>query len=282
MPPLHPIVVHFPIALFVMSLLLDAISTYTRKDTYLAASKLILVLSWIGTGAALLTGDWLKDDRASFLPRSQISLHENLAIAFALWLTVLVILRIRKTWRPRLNYLGLSGVGFVLLLAVGHTGGSMAWTPLSASLPKPNNDHVTASVQSQNPSPAHSNTTLNDTGSPANNSVSPANGQNSTKQPSKSSTTTPVIKPSKPPTTSTPPATKSSGSSSNQALYTDGARFFVQDCQSCHSLGVSEQYYGQLSSSQWDSIVNKMQGYSGDISDAQAKAIAYYLFHHHA
>lgn len=281
MPPLHPIIVHFPIALFVISILFDSISIYTRRDTYVAASRLLLILSWIGTGAALLTGDWLKDSRGAFLPHRLLSIHETLAIVFAAWLTVLVVVRLRKSRRPTLGHLGLSGVGFFLLLAVGHTGGAMAWpalTEVGVSQSKLPHNQVAVGTPTGN-APSSASPSANQTGQTGSTNPLPTTtkGSNSS-SPSRSST---------PPKTQTPPVStmppKQTTPSPTQVLYTDGAHFFEQQCQSCHSLSVSEQYYGQLSASQWDEVVTKMQSYAGgSISDSHVHAIEYYLVHHHS
>lgn len=127
MPPLHPLIVHFPIALYCVAVLFDGISTFTRKSTLHPATRVLMALSFLGTGAAILTGDWLKNARAKFLPHSLLFLHESLAIAFGAWLFILLLLRLRKSWRPSWTYLSLAGVGVLLLVLVGHTGGSMAW-----------------------------------------------------------------------------------------------------------------------------------------------------------
>ena len=288
MPPLHPMIVHFPIALYLVAVLFDFIGMFQRKATLNSATRLLYLFSWISAGVAVLTGTWLKESRGKLLSAGAVDLHEALAIAFCIWLTGLLLIRLRRFYRPTWKYMTLGIVGAILLALVGHTGGSMAWPALPVA--------ATALPGSQNT--ATSNVTSGEVASAAANSNSPSTGtsSNQTTASNQAGTSTATTGRQTTRKTSTPPAktgsskTKSTGTSNgshtststvNQVLYQEGARFFVGECQSCHSLGLAEQYYGTLSSSQWQQVVTTMQGYAGGaITTTQAQAITYYLEHH--
>ncbi len=149
MPPLHPLVVHFPIALFCIGVLLDCITAYrlrgvpksdrhsTRAEigVYNPANRLIMILGFVGTLVAIVSGEWLKAQRGSYLPHGLLTLHQWLAFLFALWYAGILLLRLRRHWRPTKGYLALALSGVIVLTAVGHTGGTMAWPATHAVSP---------------------------------------------------------------------------------------------------------------------------------------------------
>lgn len=395
MPPLHPLVVHFPIALFLAAVLFDTVTAFRARNVdqpfsdprlarkelrrYDVATRLLLVFSLLGSAVAVLTGEWLKPARASFVPAKLLSLHQVLAFAFLAWLLILTILRLRLSWQPSKWYMMASFIGALLLGSVGYTGATMAWP--ASIVP------VTASAQpgstgGQQPGGATTATTQTSTGSPSTRKKSSgsASGTGSSNQSQGTSRGTtgasggnnggsnavvlqvgmtsaavttlqqelsalglfhhsftqyygPVTETAvrafqsqhglpvtgsvdqstlqsiqqaaaSAPSGSTtgsgeeggsgqPPAQNSTGSSTgtssgggstqsngiDQVRYNSGYQAFVNGCQSCHSLGVAEQYYGQLSPSQWSSIVSQMNSYAGG-TIPNSSDIIYYLEHH--
>lgn len=299
MPPLHPLIVHFPIALFIVAVLFDAITMFTRKSTLDVATRWLMLFSWLGAGAAILTGEWLKDSRGSFLPHGLIDTHQLLAFSFGAWITLLTLLRLRRRWRPTGGYISLATLGVILLVFVGHTGGEMAWPALPTAAKLPSNSTVAlngsepantsengTNHSNQTPNSANAtslNTTTKDTTATT---KSTTNTSTSTKKSTASSATTGSTKTSG--SASATASTTKSGSTGtpaktttvNQVLYNDGARYFVNDCQTCHSLATSEQYFGSLTQSEWQQIVANMQYRAGGtISDTAANAIVYYFVH---
>jgi len=298
MPPLHPLIVHFPIALFVVAVLFDGITMFTRKDSFDVATRWLMVFSWLGAGAAILTGEWLKASRGTFLPHGLLHTHQFLAISFGVWITLLTALRVRRRWRPTGGYMTLATLGVVLLVFVGHTGGEMAWPTLpTAAVPSPSavavgpstaaTGGVAKTTKSATAPSTKKTTSVNTkpagtTSSTGTHTPATVSKSSSTKTSTTKTTTTTHSGSSGSTTGST---TKSSGSSTstntvNQVLYSEGARYFVNDCQACHSLGTSQQYFGQLSQAQWQQIVASMQYRSGGaISNTAASAIVYYFVH---
>lgn len=395
MPPLHPLVVHFPIALFLAAVLFDTVTAFRARNVdqpfsdprlarkelrrYDVATRLLLVFSLLGSAVAVLTGEWLKPARASFVPAKLLSLHQVLAFAFLAWLLILTILRLRLSWQPSKWYMMASFIGALLLGSVGYTGATMAWP--ASIVP------VTASAQpgstgGQQPGGVTTATTQTATGSASTRKKSSgsASGTGSSNQSQGTSRGTtgasggnnggsnavvlqvgmtsaavttlqqelsalglfhhsftqyygPVTETAvrafqsqhglpvtgsvdqstlqsiqqaaaSAPSGSTtgsgeeggsgqPPAQNSTGSSTgtssgggstqsngiDQVRYNSGYQAFVNGCQSCHSLGVAEQYYGQLSPSQWSSIVSQMNSYAGG-TIPNSSDIIYYLEHH--
>lgn len=355
MPPLHPLIIHFPIALFILAVVFDFITAYrTRRisvherDTLNMATRLIMVFGFVGTIAAVVSGEWLKAQRGKFLPQGLLGLHQTLAIVFTLWYGIMLVFRLRSMWYPTNGYLLSAVVGFILLVAVGHTGGSMVWpaTPVAGSL-KPGGsptstaapvsgnaksnsqagsssksaasqptDKVLLKEGDNNPQVAklqqeltqlgffshvvtnyygpvtaaavksfqHHNH-LNPTGTLDENTAQAILSQLNTANSYGTSTTGQTANANSPsPSTASIGSNNSSGGSSNSTLdqqrIQKGYQLFVSSCQSCHSLGMAQQYFGQLSNSQWQQVVNQMQAYAGgNIPDT--KDIIDYLEHQH-
>ncbi|HET7579835.1 MAG TPA: DUF2231 domain-containing protein, partial [Bacillales bacterium] len=106
MPPLHPIMIHFPVALFLLFVLFDFSLfivlmankekrlTFQRKNSKLSpANEIILVLSIVGAWTAVVTGLLLKDEKSAFLSGGLVHLHEILAIVFSSCITLLPLFR---------------------------------------------------------------------------------------------------------------------------------------------------------------------------------------------
>jgi uncharacterized membrane protein len=289
LPPLHPLIIHFPIALFVVAVLFDGITAFTQKDSLIPATRLLYLLGYLGTLAALITGDMLKDERSAMLPHGLLTLHEWLAITFAIWFSVLLVFRLRKHWYPSKPYAVVAVIGLGLLVAVGHTGGSMAWPSLkgSVALSGSTKSAVAANDGATN---AANGTSAGATGSGAGTGGG-ASGSGAKTEAASGSTAGSGAKTgaasgsaagsgggTKTSSTPSSSSTVSSASTASQHLYQLGAQYFVQDCQTCHSLNMAEQYFGTDSKSQWTQVVETMQSYAGGaISNNQAQAIIEYV-----
>ena len=93
--PLHPAVVHFPIALALVALLFEAIARHPRGRALEPAAVLLVVLAAAGAIAAKVTGD-LAHDAAVVPPaaRALLGRHEELG-EIAMWaLVVLAVVRL--------------------------------------------------------------------------------------------------------------------------------------------------------------------------------------------
>ena len=61
MHPIHPMVVHFPIALLLASTLFDALAFRWRTEQFRETSLSLLILGILAAGAAVLTGHFAEE-----------------------------------------------------------------------------------------------------------------------------------------------------------------------------------------------------------------------------
>ncbi|MGE5333523.1 MAG: DUF2231 domain-containing protein [Nitrososphaerota archaeon] len=162
---LHPIIVHFPIALLLTSVALDFAAVFLRRAMLADAATWALILGTPGALAALASG-WLSEKDVNVAPAGQLlHLHKVCAVLASVTFGVLFLLRIAwqsprwlgwlKSTFPRVGllasaqiwvktllplayakalprsvvvtYLLLSVVGVVLLGVTGYLGGAMVY-----------------------------------------------------------------------------------------------------------------------------------------------------------
>lgn len=265
MPPLHPMIVHFPIALFLVAVLLDFISairlrSIARRDSegrrniirsFDPATRVLMVLGFIGAVVAVASGEWLKVQRQAVLPKTLLGWHQGLAIAFVVWYALMLIARLRRSFLPKAAYLTMAAFGAVLLTAVGHTGGTMAW---------PATEKVAIPVKQSAPQPSQSTTTK-------------SKQQTTQSKPTQPTKRSPNRSPKQ-----TAKTTKPKQPTINQVQYQTGYHAFVSYCQSCHGLDMSTNRFGRYSASQWQTVVDQMNSKSGN-NIPNTKDIVYYLSH---
>jgi uncharacterized membrane protein len=114
--PLHPAVVHFPIALALVGVLLDLVARHPRARALEPGGAVVMALAALGGIAATLTGqlaeEWVVVPRAA---RVLLERHEELG-EIAMWaLVVLALSRVALAWR-------------------GLFRGALAWAYLAAAL----------------------------------------------------------------------------------------------------------------------------------------------------
>lgn len=91
---LHPIVVHFPIALLIVSVALDFGAVFLRRAGLTTAATWCLVLGVPGAVAALASG-WLSEhDVTAALAGSLLHLHKVAAVLASVLFGVLLLLRL--------------------------------------------------------------------------------------------------------------------------------------------------------------------------------------------
>lgn len=136
---LHPQVVHFPIALFMVYVLLEILGVFIKKDFLSKAAHLILFLGVLGAVAAVLTGNSAQD-AAHLLSKSGVSIplqaigeHEDYA-NFIMWFFAgLLVLRtyvvLKKKFTPVIKYIFviLSLLGAFLVYRTGYLGGKLVY-----------------------------------------------------------------------------------------------------------------------------------------------------------
>lgn len=132
--PLHPAVIHFPIALSLIAVLFDLVSRHRRAAALEPAGAVLMTLAAVGGIVATLTGDAAHDE--AVVPRAAAALlerHEELG-ELAMWaLIVLAVARVALAlWR---RFRGVAAAAYLLAAAAvaalvayqGHVGGQLVF-----------------------------------------------------------------------------------------------------------------------------------------------------------
>lgn len=129
---LHPMLVHFPIALLFVSVLFDIASSVFTRDSLREGACWLLGFGLIGGLAAAIAGGLAEHaaERAG-VPEALIETHEALAYTTLGIMAVLfvgrVVLRDRFRGRVFAAYLLGATLGLLAVSATGHTGGNLVY-----------------------------------------------------------------------------------------------------------------------------------------------------------
>jgi uncharacterized membrane protein len=147
MHPIHPMVVHFPIALLTVSLLFNLISMRWKSASFRDAGLYTLIAGLLGAVAAVVTGSIAEETvEDSDIPEALLNIHETLGyatLALFIGLLGLQLLMRRGVIReiPAL-YVTYGFIGVMVLLVTGYYGGVLVYDfgagvnlPMSNSLP---------------------------------------------------------------------------------------------------------------------------------------------------
>lgn len=125
----HPLVVHFPVALWLTSFLFDLGYAATRDRFYATASRLLIGLGLVGAVGAIISGfvDYLplvnQGVGTAFV--AQHRTHSLLAYGATVVYAVLFVTRARGRGMATGPYLGGALLGAGLIAAVGYLGGEI-------------------------------------------------------------------------------------------------------------------------------------------------------------
>ena len=132
--PLHPAVIHFPIALTMVALLLDLVSRHRRASPLEAGGALLMALAALGGIVATLTGQAAEEE--AVVPRAAKALlerHEELG-ELAMWVLVVVaVVRLALAWRGAFRgvlawlYLALALAAAAVVGYQGYLGGELVF-----------------------------------------------------------------------------------------------------------------------------------------------------------
>ncbi|MFY9270657.1 MAG: DUF2231 domain-containing protein [Candidatus Manganitrophaceae bacterium] len=130
--PLHPMLVHFPIALLFTSVFFDFLAMITKRDSFRQSGFWLLILGWAGGLAATLSGSWGEDAAEKIgVSETAIELHESFAIATLVVFAVLLLIRWWRDVRPSLQknvvYTVVAVIGLGLLATTGFLGGDLVY-----------------------------------------------------------------------------------------------------------------------------------------------------------
>ncbi len=126
LPFIHPMIVHFPIALLIIGFLSDLIGTIWKKEFFSKAGFYLLILGTLGVLAAYFTGNLAGDGLTEAGPLKQaLELHEE-AAELSLWLmAATAVMRIAfvltKRYKGILQWAALL-LFFIGVLSVARTG----------------------------------------------------------------------------------------------------------------------------------------------------------------
>lgn len=129
--PLHPMTVHFPIALYLLGVLLTAGYLWRGNPEFEQFAYWSFILSWLAALAASLVGLIDQNQLAVNDPRrTYVNNHITAGVALIIINGLLVYMRFRwydALTRHRWPYLGLMALGIVAVLATGWLGGELVY-----------------------------------------------------------------------------------------------------------------------------------------------------------
>ncbi len=130
--PLHPILVHFPIALLLTSVLFDATGAVTKREAMREGGLWLLILGLLGGASAAVAGTFAEEaaEKAG-VAKSLIETHETLAFLtlgiFGALLAYRLVLRNRFATVTLAVYLIGAVIGAGTLSATGYFGGHLVY-----------------------------------------------------------------------------------------------------------------------------------------------------------
>lgn len=130
--PLHPILVHFPIALLFTAVFFEFWGFLFPRESYRQFGLWLLIFGFVGGIVASGFGWWAEDSvKAAGVPEDAIDRHESFAVATLILFGVLLIFRrwVRDRWSVRVQtiYLTLAVAGLLLLATTGYFGGDLVY-----------------------------------------------------------------------------------------------------------------------------------------------------------
>lgn len=131
---LHPLVIHFPIALLLLAFFLEVYGLSATGKKYKASIPLITFLGGIGAVFSALSGYFLMNQGDYEV--SSVELHRNWGIALAIGSALLIGLYRFPPKIPHIHLLG-QGALSILVLVTGHLGGNLTHGEDFLSFDKP-------------------------------------------------------------------------------------------------------------------------------------------------
>jgi len=130
--PIHPVVVHFPLALLSASVLFDLLARRWRRESFQETGFYVLIAGLLGAVVAVVTGGLAEDAvKHRGVPHAALEVHETLAYATLYFFIGLLALRLLMRWKlireMPLLYLVMGVVGILILAATGYFGGSLVY-----------------------------------------------------------------------------------------------------------------------------------------------------------
>jgi uncharacterized membrane protein len=131
--PLHPLVVHFPIALFMLGSLLLVLS-YWKKDVFRKATYSVLGFGFVSGIIAYLSGDGGEEYGRKYLSgvnHAAVDKHETVAmlsmVTYGALLAVFIVRKFVPSKYWAVAEIALAAAGLVFIVLTGHYGGQMVY-----------------------------------------------------------------------------------------------------------------------------------------------------------
>lgn len=126
----HPVIVHFPIALFIVSALFEALAVWRKQPMFAAVAYFNLLGAAISIPFTIATGlgAWQWQLEGATL-KGNLLIHLTFAIATATLILVLFGIRFRLRKRgksPRAAYFVMTALGLIMITITGHLGGILS------------------------------------------------------------------------------------------------------------------------------------------------------------
>lgn len=130
---IHPMLVHFPIALLIAGFFSDILGLFVKKEFFTRAGFYLLILGTLGAIAAVITGHMAGDGIESGSLKQAVEVHED-AGTLTLWLALITsAFRIVLVWLEKYRGI-LKAAALVLFLATvlsvartGYYGGELVY-----------------------------------------------------------------------------------------------------------------------------------------------------------
>lgn len=114
---LHPMIVHFPIALILVGFLSEIVGLFFKKDFFTKAAFYLLILGTLGVVAAYITGNIAGDGVSETGQlKNALETHEDAALLTLILLVIATSVRVALVWMKKYNGL-FKYIAVVLFLA---------------------------------------------------------------------------------------------------------------------------------------------------------------------
>ena len=126
----HPVIIHFPIALFIASVVFELLAIWRKQPVLASAAYYNLVGAAMTVPIAIVTGlgAWQWQLEGATL-KGNLRLHLICALTSALLVFFLCWMRgrlRRKNVAPRIGYFAVTGLALIMITLTGHLGGILS------------------------------------------------------------------------------------------------------------------------------------------------------------
>jgi len=137
MPPLHPLLVHFPVALLPVSVACDVLGRFTRRPSLAHAGWWTLLFAALASPLTAASG-WLWLYELDGMDGTLLTTHQWLGSAMPVLLIALAVWRYRFHAREKTVpavYLASASVALLAMVVQGHVGSTMTFGAPHAHAP---------------------------------------------------------------------------------------------------------------------------------------------------